>query len=263
MGDSSTITRTQLARASRAMTIMPIHPRISSFALKPGHILNGKYRVESRLGAGWESEVYKIVEIGSGIARAAKMFFPHRNPRNRAARYYACKLHKLRHCGILIKYHAQDFVEFNGQRITMLLSEFVEGEMLSQLLRRQPGRALTPFEGLHLLHALAAGIADIHQAREYHGDLHTDNVMVRRRGLGFEIKIIDLFQWDMPRGENIQGDVCDLIRLFYDALGGAKRYRHHRSEIKAICCGLKQSLIAKKFKNAGELRDYLGAMRWS
>lgn len=237
-------------------------PRISSFALEPGHVLGRKYRVESRLGAGWEGEVYKIVEVGTGIARAAKLFFPHRNLHNRAARYYALKLHKLRHCGILIQYYAQDVVEFEGRRITVLISEFVEGELLSELLTRQPGRALTSFEALHLLHSLAAGIADIHMAREYHGDLHTDNVIVRRHGLGFEIKLIDLYHWDMPRRENIQGDVCDLIRLFYDALGGPRRYRYHRAEIKAICCGLKRSLLVRKFKNAGHLRDYLETMLW-
>lgn len=242
---------------------MSAQSRIASFALEPGRVLAGRYRVDSMLGAGWEGEVYKIVEIGTGIPRAAKLFFPHRNPRNRAARRYALKLHKLRHCGILIQYYAQDVVELAERKVTMLVSEFVEGELLSELLERQPGRALTPFEALHLLHALAAGIADIHMAREYHGDLHTDNVIVRRYGLGFEIKLIDLFQWDQPRRANIQGDVYDLIRIFYDALGGERRYRNHRPELKAICCGLKRSLILRKFRNAGHLRDYLETMTWA
>ena len=35
------------------------------------------------------------------------------------------------------------------------------------------------------------------------------------------------------------------------------------SEIKAICCGLKKSLISKKFRTAGKLRQYLENMRWS
>jgi serine/threonine protein kinase len=237
--------------------------RIASFALEPGHILAGKYRVESLLGAGWEGEVYKIVELGTGIERAAKLFFPHRNPRNTTARRYALKLHKLRHCGILIQYYTQEFVRFEGQRVSILISEFVEGELLGELLKRQRGRALTPFEALHLLHALAAGIAHIHMAREYHGDLHTENVIVRRYGLGFQVKVIDLFHWVTPRRENIQADVCDLIRIFYDSLGGARRYRFHRPEIKAICCGLKRSLILSKFRTAGQIRDYLESIDWN
>jgi len=237
--------------------------RIESFAFEPGHILAEKYRVESLLGRGWEGEVYKIVEVGTGIERAAKLFFPHRNRRNSAARRYALKLHKLRHCNILIQYYTQDIVLFAGQRVTVLVSEFVEGELLENLLKRQPGGALPPFEALHLLHSLAAGIADIHMAREYHGDLHTENVIVRRYGLGFQIKLIDLFHWVAPKRENIQGDVCDLIRLFYDVLGGARRYRHHRDEIKDICCGLKRTLVLAKFKTAGQLRDYLEAIDWA
>ncbi len=105
-------------------------------------------------------------------------------------------------------------------------------------------------------------MAEIHLAREYHGDLHADNVIVRRFGLGYEIKLIDLFRWNSPQRENIQGDVCDLVRVFYDMLGGARRYRHQRAEIKAVCCGLKRSLILKKFRTAGQLRDYLESINW-
>ena len=236
--------------------------RIESFAFEPGYIIAGKYRVVSLLGRGWEGEVYKIVEVGTGIERAAKLFFPYRNRRNAAARRYALKLHKLRDCNILIQYYTQDVMEFADQRVTVLVSEFVEGELLEDWVGRQPGRALQAFEALHLLHALATGIADIHMAREYHGDLHTENVIVRRHGLGYQIKLIDLYPWGTPKHENIQGDVCDLVRMFYDVLGGARRYCHQRAEIKDICCGLKRSLILRKFKTAGQLRDYLEAMSW-
>ncbi len=236
--------------------------RIHQFDLDAGAVIAGKYRVEARLGAGWEGEVYKITELGTGIERAAKLFFPHRNLRNQAARRYAQKLHKLRHCSILIQYHTQDVIDFEGQPVTLLLSEFVEGELLRTVIQRNPGRALHPFEALHVLHALASGMAEIHLAREYHGDLHADNVIVRRFGLGYEIKLIDLFRWNSPQRENIQGDVCDLVRVFYDMLGGARRYRHQSAEIKAVCCGLKRSLILKKFRTAGQLRDYLESINW-
>ncbi|NNM00187.1 MAG: serine/threonine protein kinase, partial [Gammaproteobacteria bacterium] len=108
--------------------------RLNRFNLQPGDVLAGRYLVEARLGGGWEGEVYKIIESGTGIERAAKLFFPQRNPRNGTARRYAMKLHKLRHCSILIQYVTQEVIELNGQRITMLVSEYVEGELLSQLL---------------------------------------------------------------------------------------------------------------------------------
>jgi len=43
------------------------------------------------LGCGWESEVYRIRERKTRIERAAKIFFPRRNPANRTAVAYAKK----------------------------------------------------------------------------------------------------------------------------------------------------------------------------
>ncbi|MFQ5758027.1 MAG: protein kinase [Acidiferrobacterales bacterium] len=235
---------------------------LDSFGLYPGRILARKYEVLSLLGAGWEGEVYKIREIATRIERAAKFFFPLRNPRDRAINYYAKKLHKLRHCPILIQYHTQEKITFDRKPLTFLVSDYVEGELLSGFLLRQPGKRLNAFQALHLLHALASGIAIIHDLREYHGDLHTDNIIIQRYGLGFDIKLIDMIHWGTPRPENIHDDVCDLIRIFYDAIGGQKHYAKQSPEIKAVCCGLKRSLILKKFRTAGRLRDYLETMQW-
>ncbi len=71
--------------------------------------------------------------------------------------------------------------------VTFLVSEYVEGELLSSFLSRQPGKRLMPFEGLHLLYALAKGVEPIHHAREYHGDPHNENVIIRRRGISFDV----------------------------------------------------------------------------
>jgi serine/threonine protein kinase len=235
---------------------------LDSFGLYPGRILARKYEVLSLLGAGWEGEVYKIREIATGIERAAKFFFPLRNPRDRAINFYAKKLHKFRHCPILIQYHTQEKIIFDRKPLTFLVSDYVEGELLSGFLLRQPGKRLNAFQALHLLHALASGIAIIHDLREYHGDLHTDNIIIQRYGLGFDVKLIDMIHWGTPRPENIHDDVCDLIRIFYDSIGGQKHYAKQSPEIKAICCGLKRSLILKKFRTAGRLRDYLETMQW-
>lgn len=237
-------------------------PRIESFDFPPGRKLAGKYEIVALLGTGWEGEVYKIREISTGIERAAKFFLPNRNPKNRVANWYAKKLHKLRHCPIVIQYQTQETITVRRQPVTFLLSEFVEGEILRQFLARQSGKRLTAFQGLHLLYALASGIESIHHMREYHGDLHSENIIVRRHGLGFSLKLLDMFQWRAPRQENIQDDVCDLIRIFYDAVGGARHYPRQSPEVKDICCGLKRSLILQKFRTAGQLREYLENLHW-
>ena len=50
-------------------------PRISSFDLSPGDYLSEKYEVISRLGSGWEGEVYLVRETGTRIDRTVKIFF--------------------------------------------------------------------------------------------------------------------------------------------------------------------------------------------
>ncbi len=235
---------------------------IESFDLKPGRPLARKYEILSMLGAGWEGEVYRIREKSTGIERAAKLFFPHRNVRNRAAKAYARKLHKLRGCPIVIQYHTEETVVIRRTPITVLVSEYVEGELLSELVARQPGRRLHPYQALHLLYTLAAGIADIHRRREYHGDLHPDNIIVERYGLAFHLKIFDLIQWETPKREGLQDDICDVIRIFYDSLGGRRFYSKQSREIKAIVRGNKRSLILKRFPTAMHLRVHLENLRW-
>jgi serine/threonine protein kinase len=235
---------------------------VDSFDFQPGRTLGSKYEVVSKLGAGWEGEVFMVRERVTGIERAAKFFFPQRNPNNKTLLFYAKKLHKLRHCPILIKYLTQETITFRRSPITFLVSEYVEGELLSEYIERQPGKRIDAFRALHLLHALASGIASIHRMREYHGDLHTDNVIVRRYGLGYDLKLLDVFHWGAPSARNIRIDMCDLIRIFYDVIGGQKHYAKQAPEIKALCCGLKRSLILKKFRTAVKLCEYLETMKW-
>jgi len=236
--------------------------RISSFRFKPGIILLDKYEILSKLGSGWESEVYLVREKCVGVDRAAKFFFPQRNQRNRNMRFYARKLHKLRDCPILIQYHTQEKLDYNGVTLPFMVSEYVEGDLLSRFRKSLPGRRFTPFEGMHLLYALASGMEKVHQAHEYHGDLHDDNIIVRRRGLTYDLKLVDLYNWGTPSAENTKDDVCDMVRIFYDAVGGARHYSRQPQYVKNICCGLKRSLIIKKFRTAGHLRRYLETMSW-
>lgn len=231
--------------------------KIDTFDLRPGKILAGKYEVVGLLGAGWEGEVYRVRERHTGIERAAKFFFPHRNINNRALLFYARKLHKLQHCPVVIQYYTQEHMSHHEQQVSFLVSEFVEGTLLSEFLQKQPGKRLQAFPAIHLLHALASGLECIHAMGEYHGDLHTDNIIVLRFGLTFQLKMLDLYHWGAPSRANIFDDVCAMVRILYDALGGAGTYSAQSAEIKSIVCGLKRSLIRKKFCTAGELKHFL------
>lgn len=236
--------------------------KIDRIQLKPGTVLAGRYEVIEHLGRGWEGEVYLVRERQVNIERTAKLFFPHRNVRDRTRRFYAKKLHKLRRCPIIIQYHAQETLEYQGVNVQFLVSEFVPGERLTQFIRRQRGNRLHPFQALHLLHSLAEGIECIHRHREYHGDLHADNIILQRHGLHFEPKVIDMFHWGPPSAENLQSDVVDLVHIFYEAVGGRKHYAKQPQVVKNICCGLKTSLILKKFRTVYKLRQHLEELTW-
>jgi serine/threonine protein kinase len=236
--------------------------KISSFDLQPGERILKKYEVAESLGSGWEGEVYRVVEIGTGIERAAKLFYPHRNLRNRTSSRYARKLHKLRHCSMLVQYHTEERLMYHDTPVTALISEYVEGRSLTDFLKALKGRRLTPFEAVHLLYVLARGLEEIHQQNEYHGDLHPDNIIIRRHGITFDVKVLDFYHWEATRAENRQDDVVDLIKTFHFSLGGRRYYASQPAAIKYICCGLKRSLIRERFKSISHLCKHLETMEW-
>ena len=54
----------------------------------------------------------------------------------------------------------------------------------------------------------------------------------------------------------------DLVRIFYDALGGPEHYAKQPQPVKNICRGLKRGLIAREFRSAGKLRQHLESLEW-
>ena len=236
--------------------------QLNTFTLQPGRVIARKYEVLEKIGEGWEGEVYKILDILTGIEHAAKLFFPERDQRGAAVTTYAKRLYRLRNCSMVVRYHTEETIRLRGSDVTVLISELISGEILDNFLQRQYGKRLQPFEALHLLYALSCGMDEIHQMGEYHGDLHTENIMVVSFGLGFELKLLDMYNWGKTTPAHRHCDTVDMIRLFYDALGGQKKYAGHPKAIKQICCGLKRSLILKKFKSAGDIKKHLEKMEW-
>ncbi len=236
--------------------------RVKRFDFPPGRVVAGKYVVERPLGSGWEGEVYVLVERATGIRRAAKFYYPHRDPTGKAAIAYARKLDALRHCPILMQYHHQEIAYVQKRKVVVVISELVEGQKLSEFLADQPGGCLSTFEALHVLYALARGIAPIHARGEYHGDIHEGNIMIRRVGISFEVKLVDFFDLGRPTRAKIQKDVLNLIQVFYVIVGGRARYASQPKVVKQIIRGLKDSLILKQFSSAGDIARHLETLQW-
>lgn len=235
---------------------------VDGFNLVPTRVIGGKYEVVERLGSGWESEVYLVREIDSDILRAAKLFYADRNKNYQVSKRYAQKMHRLSHCDLTIHYSASERMRIRGETVVALISEYIHGQSLASYLKERPGRRLQSFEAVHLLYVLAKGMAEIHQLGEYHGDLHSENIMVKRVGLNYEVKLIDMFVWNDSVKGNIQEDIINLIHVFYETLGGKKHYARQPPAIKYICCGLKRGLIASKFRNARDLCLHIETFSW-
>ena len=233
-----------------------------SFDLAPGRVIAGKYRIVERLGGGWEGEVYRIEELRTGIEHAAKLFFPHRDPKRRALVAYARKLDRLRHCRIVIRYRTEEQIRLRGEQVRVLVAELVHGVILEELIQTLPGKRMPPYMGLHLLHALASGMEEVHALGEYHGDLHSENVVVVHSGLRFELRLLDMYYWGAPTRANVRHDTVEMVRLFHDAIGGRRHYARQPDAVKAICRGMRPSLILERFGDAGALRRYLERLSW-
>jgi tRNA A-37 threonylcarbamoyl transferase component Bud32 len=237
--------------------------RIISYDLPSGRTLGPQYEIIDFVGGGWEGEVYKVQERATGIVRAAKLFYDRPGRSRRPLLKYARKLYKLRNCPIVIQYHHRGEAQIRGRRVEFLVSDFVEGEVLSRYLQQQRGKRLPAFEALHLLYSLAQGIEQIHFLGEYHGDVHSDNIVVKRRGLGFDVHLIDFFDLGRPSRERIQYDVYELLAVLYEAIGGAAGYRNTEQVIRDLVKGQKHSLIRRHFKTAGDLRLALENLDWN
>jgi len=232
------------------------------FDLQPGRTLGRHYFIVECLGTGWEGEVYKVEERRTGIIRAAKLFYRRSGVRRDALERYARKMYKLRSCPIVIQYHHRDLTRLKGEVVDFLVSDLADGEVLSSFLARHRGKRLSSFEALHLLYSLALGIEQIHFLGEYHGDIHSDNIMVRRRGLGFDVHLVDFFDLGRPSKEKIQQDVFDMIAILHEMIGGVDGYRKAEPIIRQVVRGRKRNLIGQKYKNAGQLRLGLENLKW-
>lgn len=235
----------------------------SKTLLSAGRKISGRYTVIELLGSGYEGEVYRVVEELTEKERALKLFYPNRNVGFKVSTRCAIKLDKLRNSNIVVDYLSHEIIKVKGKEIACLVSEYIEGELLSHFTEKQKGKRLGVFPAIHLLYSIVTGVEAIHLAGEYHGDLHTDNIIIKRFGLKFDLKIIDLHHWGDSKKENREEDIVKVVRVFYDILGGAKYYSKLPSSLKHIICGLKRSLILKRFKTISNLRVHLEKMDWS
>ncbi len=165
--------------------------------LPPGTRLNGLYEVEAFITSGGMGDIYRGRAIVTRDAVAIKTIRPDM-ARNEMAlslfRKEASSLHNLHHEAI-VRYFV--FTNDPVLGIPYLAMEFVEGEALSDILRRG---ALGTEEIRVLMHRLALGLQAAHQHGIIHRDLSPDNILVPEGDVS-RAKIIDFGIARSPLGD--------------------------------------------------------------
>jgi len=234
-----------------------------SFEFRPGRKVGARYVIEGLLGAGSEGEVYRIRELDTDIHRAAKFYFPHIDPTRRKFVRHAQRLNSLRNCPIVLQYHHSEVIKVRKEQVVALISDLCDGIPLEQWLRMHPGHTATPYQSLHILYALTRGLEAIHLLGHYHADVHSQNILIQPRGVRFELKLIDFFDWGKPARYKQQQDVRDAIAVFFECLGGVKCYAGLPPELKHIIAGRRHDLIRKRFPTTTALRQHLETFPWT
>ena len=245
-----------------AKTTVPQRDGGPQFGFRPGMVVDRRYALGEFIGYGYEGEVYHLTETRTNIERVVKFYYPDRFPDPKRTIRLARKFHKLRHCDVVLQYHHYGELVWHKQKVGYLVSELAAGRILYDLLREQPRKRFTPFEALHLTYAVARGVAQIHALHEDHGDIHSENILVERRGVSFRVKLIDLFLYPYRVNDRRKMDVVDIATLLYELIGGPAVYAKSPRIVKEIVCGRRRQAIYRKFPSAIALVAFMERFVW-
>jgi serine/threonine protein kinase len=161
-----------------------------------GRILDGKYRLDQKLGAGAMGAVYRATEISAGSARTpagangqpcAVKVMAHEAVADPALRERfereARALFALRHPNVL---EVRDFGVDNG--LPYLVMELLQGRTLEDMVVEHTP---DPATGIELAKDVLRGLAFAHEKGVLHRDLKTENVYCVWDGQRWRAKLLD------------------------------------------------------------------------
>ena len=164
-------------------------------ALKPkgvdsliGHILADKYHIIKRIGEGGMGRVYLGEHVKMSRQCAIKVMSPALlNDAESAARFAreASNAARIIHPNVAAVF---DYGESEG--VIYLVMEYVEGEPLARILKREAPLALD--RAIDIASQIADGLGAAHELHIIHRDLKPDNILIARNRAGREVvKVVD------------------------------------------------------------------------
>jgi len=154
---------------------------------KAGDLLDGKYRLIERIGAGGMGEVYKAQHVLLDAPRVIKVVRPQIADNPEANDRF------LREARLATRVHdpnvatLYDFAALPDGALYMVW-ELIDGENVGQLLRQRG--TFAPHEAIRIAVQSLRGLQAIHKAGIVHRDISPENLMVARDDR--QVKIIDL-----------------------------------------------------------------------
>jgi eukaryotic-like serine/threonine-protein kinase len=153
-----------------------------------GRVIDGRYRVQARLGAGGMGVVYRVEHLHLGKTAAMKVLSPDTASKSEAVRRFrleAQAVSKLNHPNIVQTF---DFGQTEGA--LYLVMEYSKGDDLASLLRTEG--PWTFARAARFFIQVCSGLTEAHEAGIVHRDLKPENLMVIRRREGSEhAKVLD------------------------------------------------------------------------
>ncbi len=155
----------------------------------PGTILDGKYRLDEKIGSGGFGAVFRGLHLGLDLAVAIKVFRPIVGNDTPDA------LERFRQEGIAasrIKHPNAVEIFDNGISMTgiaYLVMELMNGHTLETELRR--GGSLSPERTAAILIPVCEALAEVHAAGIVHRDISPENIYLHQGKKGEVVKLLD------------------------------------------------------------------------
>lgn len=154
-----------------------------------GQVLDGKYRIEAKLGSGGMGDVYRATRLLIGDTVAVKILHPHLAREPQAAERFrreAVMATKLRHRNVVAIY---DVGISGAHNVPYILMELAEGYTLRQIINQY--RVLPLDFAVTVTTQVCAALGEAHGLGIIHRDIKPENIIANETTTGWYVKVLD------------------------------------------------------------------------
>ena len=182
----------ELLRKNEALTAAQKRTDLVFSALAetlPGTVLDGKYRLDEKIGTGGFGVVFRGMHLGLALPVAIKVFRPLPGNDSPEALERFCRegvaASRIKHPNV-VEIHDNGI---SSTGIAYLVMELLEGRTLAAELGATP--LLTPQRALEILVPVCETLAEFHAAGIVHRDIKPENIYLHRCRAGEVVKLLD------------------------------------------------------------------------